>query len=238
MQILEIPKEEYEVAIINSIGKKHKMIRQDSKGPTFALTYQGTWHTLMNNLGLPKAEAKAIEANYHELYAHSDKWVADRLTQATKDGYVTTAFGLRVRTPILHQTMLRRKSTPYEAQAEGRTAGNALGQGYGLLNNRAAIEFQRRVLASPYRLDIRPTMHIHDAQYFIIKEDLDVIHWFNTNLVECVEWQELEELKHDTIKIGGEVDLFYPTWKDAITIPNRATRDEIEAICKQGVNYV
>lgn len=55
------------------------------------------------------------------------------------------AFGLRVRTPLLKQVVFGARGMPYEAAAEGRTAGNALGQSYGLLNNRAAVAFMKRV---------------------------------------------------------------------------------------------
>jgi len=156
------------VESINSIEFKYPTYRQDSKGPTFALTYQGTWKTLVNNLGISEQEAKEIEANYHILYSASDIWVQEKLSAATTDGYVTVAFGLRVRTPILGQTILGSRTTPYAAQAEGRTAGNALGQSYGLLNNRAGIEFRKRLMRSPYRLDILPISQIHDAQYFLV----------------------------------------------------------------------
>lgn len=143
---------------------------------------------------------------------------------------MTVAFGLRVRTPLLAKTLLNTKHTPKEAQAEARTAGNALGQSYGLLNNRAAIEFQDRVLNSEYKYDIRPIMQIHDAMYFIVKNDLDTITWFNKNLTECMEWQELEEIQHPEVKLGGSVDLFYPDWSKSIPLPKKANRDEIWAI--------
>lgn len=218
---------------INSIAKKYKPLRQASKGPTFALTYQGTWHTLVNNLGLPKDKAQMIEERYHELYEVSDKWVQDRLEKATQDGFVTIAFGLRLRTPILSQTILNKANTPYEASAEGRTAGNAMGQSYGMLNNRAAIEFQERLLASQYWRDILPISHIHDAQYFLIRQVPEVIEWYNKNLVECMAWQKLPEIQHDTVKIGGECEIFYPSWAEGNTIPNGAQLDEVKSLVEE-----
>jgi len=217
---------------INSIEKLYPMFRQDSKGPTFALTYQGTWHTLVNNLGISKKAAQEIEEKYHELYSVSDAWVQEKLEQATKDGYVTVAFGLRVRTPILGQTLLGKKSTPYEAKAEGRTAGNAMGQSYGMLNNRAAIEFQNRLFESEHIYDIKPISHIHDAQYFLIREKAATVKWFNDNLIACMEWQDLPEIEHDEVKLGGSVEIFYPNWSKKTTLPNYASIEEIEKILK------
>jgi len=100
------------VSEINSIATRYPVLRQNSKAPTFLLTYGGTFHGLMNNVGLDKESAQAIELNYHELYKVSDDWVADKINKASSDGYITCAFGLRVRTPILKQTVLGAKTYP------------------------------------------------------------------------------------------------------------------------------
>ncbi len=221
---------------INSIADKYPKYRQDSKAPTFLLTYGGTYHGLMNNVGLSKEDALAIEANYHDLYKESDDWVKARLDEATRTGYVTVAFGLRVRTPILGQTILNTKITPYEASAESRTAGNALGQSYGLLNNRAAIEFQERVLASEYAEDIRIIALIHDAIYLDFPATLGCTEWVNINLIECMEWQNLPEIDHPVVRLGGSLELF-PTWANSISIPNKASRRIISKLCK-GKNVI
>jgi len=215
------------VESINSIETMYEVLRQRSKGPTFALTYQGTSHTLVNTLGFPLAEAVEIEANYHELYKVSDAWVQDKLIQASKDGYVTGAFGLRLRTPLLAKTILNTRHTPFEAQSEGRTAGNALGQSYGLLNNRAANEFMDKVHASKYRYDILPIAHIHDAQYYMVKANPSLIHWLNINLVDSMSWQDLPELEHEYVKLGASLEIYYPSMGNKITIPNNATEAEI-----------
>ena len=221
------------VASINSIADLFPMVRQNSKLPTFALTYGGTWIAIRDQAGLSDTESKAIEDNYHKLYSHSDEWVQDRLIQASKDGFITVAFGLRIRTPILAQTLLNKKSTPFEAQAEARTAGNAMGQSYGLLNNRAAIEFQQRVLASKWALLIKPIAHIHDAQYFIIKDNIHLVKWVNDNLIACMQWQDTPELRHAKVKLGGDLSLFYPHWAKEAKIPNGSSVEQIRQICKK-----
>jgi len=207
-------------------------IRSRSKNPTFALTYQGTKFTLMNNLGFPEDEAERIETNYHELYKVSDEWVQAKLDQAAIDGYVTVAFGLRVRTPLLSSTLRNHRSTPYEAKAEGRTAGNALGQSYGLLTNRALNEFMEKVWASPYKLDIKPVAMIHDAIYLLIRNKLDIVEWVNQELIKSMQWQELPEIQHDTVKIGAELDIFYPDWAHPMGLKNNCTQTDIMQECK------
>ena len=188
---------------------------------------------MMKNLGWPEDKAKAIEKGYHDLYKVSDEWVANRIKQASKDGYVEVAFGLRVRTPLLAQTTLGLSSTPYEAEAEGRTAGNALGQSYGLLNNRAAVEFMRKVWASKFRYDIKPIALIHDAIYLIIRDDIDVVEWVNKELIKSMQWQELPELHHDQVKLGAALDIFWPDWSSSLTIPNDTDKDTIRKLCEE-----
>lgn len=207
--------------------------RQKSKAPTFALTYQGTWITLMVNLGWPEVMAKQVEAAYHDLYKVSDEWVQAKLEQASHDGYVTVAFGLRLRTPLIGQVMWGSPKMPYEAAAEGRTAGNALGQSYGLLNNRAAVEFWEKVWASKYRYDILPIALIHDAIYMILKDDPEVVEWANRELIKSMQWQELPEIQHDQVKLGAALDIFWPNWANAITLPNDADQATIIKMCRE-----
>ncbi len=189
----------------------------------------------MTNCGFDETTAKTVEAKYHELYSVSDQWVKNKLIQASKDGYVTVAFGLRVRTPVIKQCILNTKVTPKEAEAEKRTAGNALGQSWGLLNTRAGIEFNSLVRESPYKYSIKPCVQIHDAQYFLIKDDPDVILWANEHLVKAVQWQNHPDIYHERVKLGGEFSIFWPDWSHELTLPNKLTKEELISLVQ---NYV
>jgi DNA polymerase-1 len=219
------------VESINSIAEKYPHLRQASKAPTFLLTYQGTFHGLMNNLGLDQASALIIEANYHELYKEADKWVDDRLQQACVDGYVTGAFGLRLRTPLLK--LNGKGKLNYKAAQEGRTAGNMLGQSYGQLNSRAANEFRERVWASEYKYDIILCAQIHDAIYLIWRNTVGITKWVNDNLIDCMKWCELVELQHPTVKLGAALDIFYPDWSIKTTLSNNDSIQNIYETCKK-----
>jgi DNA polymerase-1 len=219
---------EHNVPRVNSIKKLYAHWRQESKAPTFALTYQGTYVTLMANCGFTSQLAKSIESSYHGLYHVSDDWVAARIQEACKVGYVTLAFGLRLRTPLLKQVVLGTSKTPYEAAAEGRTAGNALGQSYCMLNSRAGSEFLNTVRKGPHRLNIKPCAQIHDAGYYLIKDDMDVLLYANKHLVKAVSWQEDPAIQSEHIKMSGELSIFYPNWKEEMTIPNNATIADVQ----------
>lgn len=184
----------------------------------------------MKNCGFSEEEAKSIESNYHELYKESDAYKADRLKQASKDGYSSVAFGLKVRTPILKQVLWDNEKTPYEAQAEARTVGNAMGQSYGLLNNRAQNEFLHKVREAGYEYDILPVALIHDALYFMVRNDPVIVKFVNDNLIKSMEWQELDEIKHDQVKLGAELDIYYPTWANSITLKNNLPIEEVKSL--------
>lgn len=219
------------VESINSIEDRYKDLRQLSKAPTFLLTYQGTWKGLMNNCGFSVEVAKDIESKYHNLYEESGKWVQEKIKKATEDGYVTCAFGLRVRTPLLGQVMWNGGNLPYEAVEEGRTAGNALGQSYCMLNNRAANAFMQDVWASPYRLDIKPVAMIHDAIYILVRDVPEIVAFANEALTRAMQWQELPEIAHPEVKLGGALDIFWPNWSKSVTLPEIATAHEIVDVC-------
>ena len=188
----------------------------------------GTYHGLIKNCGFSEEVAKQIEALYHKLYVWSDNFIAARIQkEAVEQGFVTLAFGLKLRTPLLKKTVLGNRYTTYEAQQESRTAGNAMGQSYGLLNNRAAVAFMKIVWKSKHRLKIMPVALIHDAIYLIIDDDLETIEFANKHLTKEMEWQELPEIAHDKVKLGGNLDLFYPHWANSITLQPNWTQKEI-----------
>lgn len=226
----EVPEE------VNSIKKTHEKQRELSKTPTFALTFQGTWMTLVKTAGFSEEEAKKIEANYHTLYEQSGIWVNERILEASRQGFSEAAFGLKIRAPLLAQTMMNRRSTPYEAQAEARTLGNAIsGQSYGLLNIRAANALMKTVWASKYKYDILPIAQIHDAQYFLVKDDVHVLRFLNHELIKEMSWQELPEIQHDVIKMEAELDIFWPSWAYPVTIPNEASEQSIRELTSEHI---
>lgn len=227
MQIREISEIDYRVGIINSIPKKYKTLRQASKPVTFALQYQGTHYTLMKNSGFSEEEAIEIEANYHNSYKESKKWLDSEISKAMKCGYVIGAFGLKIRTPILQQTVSTSKKQLSIAKAEARTAGNAIQQSWCLLNNRALTEFLRKLRKSEYATRIRPCALIHDALYFLVDNDPEVVLWLNEHLIECIRWNKHPAIYDPDVGLEGELSLFVPTWNDEITLPNNITEPEL-----------
>lgn len=221
--------EEEKVEIINSIAHRYKHLRQRSKAPTFACTYSGTAITLEKNLGFSKEEARNIESSFKELYKHSIDWVHGKLVEASKVGYVTLAFGLRLRTPLIKKCGVN-GDIPKIAAAEARTVGNALGQSWGLLNTRAAIEVANE-LEKPenqwLRDNIRPVAHIHDAQYYIVTANDSVITRFNQILQKAVNWNKHPDIYHPEVGLGGNLSLFIDSWADELELPVQFNTEQL-----------
>lgn len=222
---------EYNVYAINTLVKKqYPELRQKSKVPTFLLTYGGKHYGLMQSCGFSKSEALTIERSYHTLYKVSDDWVKSHIDTATRTGFVTAAFGLKVRTPLLKRSLLGNRAALKESEKESRTAGNALGQSWCMLNSRAASEFLQRVRASPYRYKIKLSALIHDAIYLYCWDDLEVLEWVNKHLPECMAWQEDPLIQHDKVKLSGELEIYYPAWSNPIAVPEGSNQEHILAL--------
>lgn len=215
------------VKSINTIKDDHEDIRYNSKGPTFMMTYGGSEYGLVDKFGFSKEEAKSIYGNYHTLYEVSDQYTQKRIDEAAELGYIVLAFGLRLRCPLLKNTI--RKSS-YQAKGtseDERTLGNAIGQSYGQLNNRAMVAFMDKVWASEFKYRIFPIAPIHDASYYITDDNIDTIMFLNEHLIHEMKWQEDPLIAHDRVKLGAELDIAYPSWAYPFTIPNNATEEKI-----------
>lgn len=205
---------------INSVQSKYKSYRQDSKKYTFALQYGSTEQGLVSNCGATPEDAKRIYTNYHQAYVKSLEWKNAKLNQAQKDGYVTVAFGLRVRTPVLSQF-----PNTSIGQAEARTAGNALGQGWGMLNDRAMNEVLNQVDKLGLNNDILPVNKIHDCCYYLVRNDIQTISTLNTLCTNAAKWQNHPDIEHPDVGLSGQLDLFYPDWSNPITLPEQCNEE-------------
>jgi len=215
------------VASINSIEVEYEALRQKSKVPTFALTYDGTWHTLHKNLGLPVEEAKSIEANYHELYKVSDEFSRKNVEFANNHGYMECAFGLRIRTPILAKCVAGSTKTPKAAEDESRSANNAVTQSWGMLVNRALAATNARIENSPHAFDILPVNTIHDAGYFMVRNTPEAVKFLNDTLIEEMEWNDHPLIKSTDVPMKASLEIG-PSWDKIKKIPNRITLEELK----------
>ena len=61
-----------------------------------------------------------------------------------------------------------------------------------------------------------------------VKDNLETLTWFNKVLIKAMEWQEHPAIKHDKLKLGGDLEVHFPSWGENIEIPNYATKEEVK----------
>lgn len=227
----EITKTEYLVEVINSIAKLYPEVRNNSKSPTFAMQYEGNEYTLHKRNGFPMEEAVKIYQAYNELYKVTKEFNKKNEYHMNQHGYVNCAFGLRLRTPIVGMCILGNSKTPYEAQAEVRSANNAVTQSWGMLLNRAMIAVDNRIIEAGYENDIFPINMIHDAGYFLVREDPKIVKFLNDALIEEMEWNDHPMIKSKDVPMMANLDIGH-SWDKQITLKNKATIKEIEDVIK------
>jgi DNA polymerase-1 len=220
------------VESINSIADKYSDLRSASKPVTFASQYGGTWKTLVNNLGFSEEQAKDIEQRYLDMFEVSTIYAETLKRKAMKQGYIDLAFGLKLRTPVLAKTVPNSKLSA-KAAAEGRSVYNADSQSYGLLMNRALIELDKRLAkeSDAFQDCILPLNTIHDAGYFLVKNEPEYVHWLNENLIDCMTWQDLPNIRSKDIIIGAELDVGL-SWDSCKTLHNKASLEEVTQFLK------
>lgn len=211
---------------VNSIKTNYPKIRDRAKAPSFALQYSGTWVTIQRTLGCSKEKAMAIEVAYHELYSGLAAFAKENEKHAMAKGYVNCAFGLRLRTPLLAKCKSGADLSS-EAAASSRSANNATTQSWGMLTNRAIIDFRNRLSNSEFRDSVRLINTIHDAIYLLVKNDISTIKFVNDNLIDCMSWQEDPAIQSDKVKLGAELDIG-KSWAKQISLKNNVSANEIQ----------
>lgn len=222
----QITKEQYLAGVTNSIAGKYPIVRQNSKGPTFALQYLGTAYTLHKKNGFPMEQAIEIEKSFHELYAVSGEFNKRNIAFMEKYGYIECAFGLKLRTPIISQCVLGNSKTPYEAEKEARSANNAVTQSWGMLLNRAMNATNARIEKAGYAMGILPCNMIHDAGYFLVRDTPEHVKFLNDVLIEEMEYNNIDEIRSTDVPMKASLDIG-KSWDKLTSLPNKASLEEI-----------
>ena len=141
-------------------------------------------------------------------------------------GYAECAFGLKLQTPIIAKTILGTSKTPYEAEAEVRSANNAITQSWGMLLNRAMIATNARIEKAGYGTDILPINMIHDAGYFLVKNDPILVKFLNDVLIDEMEWNDDDRIRSTAVPMMASLEIG-KSWDKLINLKNNLTLKEI-----------
>lgn len=209
-------------ASINRIKDEAKDYRQLAKPISFGKQYGAGPSKIQQLLKCSTQRARDVSDSYDDLYRVTKAFNERNNEKARQLGYAECAFGLRLYTPRINALDNATRS------AEERSSNNAVTQSWGMLTNRAVIEFDKRVDDAGMYNDVKLINTIHDAIYLLIRKDAKVIKWVNDNLIECMMWQEHPTLESD-VRMAAELDIG-PSWKDQKTLKNNMTEEQISEI--------
>ncbi len=204
---------------INRIKDELPEIRAKSKSPSFAMAYGSGAGKVKDLLKCSKAEAEAVFDGYHKLYRDTAIYAERNTEKAKAQGYINGAFGLKLRTPGI------RSRDQQKVGSEGRSLNNMTIQSYGLLMNRAGINFQKRIEEDHVVNNVMLVNQIHDALYGLVRNTPNMVKWLNDNLIDCM----IEEfLPEQQIPLEAELDIG-PSWDKQHTLKNNLTVEEIKS---------
>ena len=79
-----------------------------------------------------------------------------------------------------------------------------------------------KIWNSKYRYDIIPVAQIHDASYYMVRDNYDCIAFLNQVLTTEMKWNDDPMIQNKDVELGGDMEIFYPTWADEHSISNDA----------------
>ena len=198
-------------------NKEVDKLRQDSKAVTFKLSYGGFPDD--HKGGSITQEIFDIYHNdlYPEITDYRENYI---LTTAKKTGEIHLNLGACLKTN--------------DADKDIRTLNNASVQSFSDITMIAGAQFMDKVHQLNKQNEIKVFNIVYDAIY--VEADLrpDTIKWVNDNLIECMAWDDLPELKHPVVKISSAMEVFWPSWANAIAIPKKSSTQEIMTACNEG----
>jgi len=205
---------------INSLKDEIKDLRQQGKSVTFGATYGSTHIAVSKSLKISKEEAQKILDKYWEMYAVTKKYWGKIEKQILSKGFVTGAFGLKVR------SNLKDMSDDRQYASILRTMVNTTIQSFALLMVRTIFKLQERIEKQGYIEDIIISNTVHDSVMLYVKPDTGIIKWLNDNLIELMTYKYDESWEVDN---EADLEIGYSVGELEI-LSNNATLEEIEEV--------
>jgi DNA polymerase-1 len=145
-------------------GTVDRDTRAKAKTINFAILYGISSWGLAGRLGVDRVEAQAMIDRYFDRFPGINRYIADTLTQAREQGFVTTLFGRKTHLPAI------RGKTIGERQGAERQAINAPIQGTSADIIKRAMARMGPALAEAGLSDVRMLLQVHDELVFELAE--------------------------------------------------------------------
>jgi DNA polymerase-1 len=145
-------------------GTVDRDTRAKAKTINFAILYGISSWGLAGRLGVDRVEAQAMIDRYFDRFPGINRYIADTLTQAREQGFVTTLFGRKTHLPAI------RGKTIGERQGAERQAINAPIQGTSADIIKRAMARMGPALTEAGLNDVRMLLQVHDELVFELDE--------------------------------------------------------------------
>lgn len=200
--------------LVDEGNPEAKSIRQDSKAPTFGLSYGAYPPKVAATLKIPLDEAQEIFNNYHNvLYPGITNYRENYVLQyAMEHGEIHLGLGFMLRTD--------------DPGRDIRTLANATCQFWSILTALTINKMHQLIDQMGYEEDVKVVSTIYDSIYLEVTEDPKIVKWVNDNLIETMLVDFMED---QTIHNDAQCDIGY-NWADMTTIPNNASLAEVKQI--------
>ena len=95
-----------------------------------------------------------------------------------------------------------------------------------MLLNRAMIATNARIEKAGYGTDILPINMIHDAGYFLVKNDPILVKFLNDVLIDEMEWNDDDRIRSTAVPMMASLEIG-KSWDKLINLKNNLTLKEI-----------
>ena len=193
-------------------NKDADKLRSAAKSPNYLLEYGGYPKKLSKDLGCSIATAQAIFDVFHyETFlgttVYREEYV---LPTAQEQGYLHLGLGAIIRTSDIKKDI--------------RTVTNAGYQFWSILTLIALYNVKERIKQAGYQNDIFIYSTIHDSITAYIREDAEIIKWYNDNLIDCMV---VDFLHNQEVKLQANLDIGR-VYNKCTELPNNASLDVIK----------
>ena len=193
-------------------NKDADKLRSAAKSPNYLLEYGGYPKKLSKDLGCSIATAQAIFDVFHyETFLGTTVYREEYVfPTAQEQGYLHLGLGAIIRTSDIKKDI--------------RTVTNAGYQFWSILTLIALYTVKERIKQAGYQNDIFTYSTIHDSITAYIREDAEIIKWYNDNLIDCMV---VDFLHNQEVKLQANLDIGR-VYNKCTELPNNASLDVIK----------
>ena len=101
-----------------------------------------------------------------------------------------------------------------------------------MLINRALIATNKLIEEADMEYDIYPINTIHDAAYFLVKDDPMSVKFLNDTLIKEMQWNAHPSIASNKVMMEANLEIG-KSWDKQFTLPNNANIFKIKQIIKE-----